>query len=144
MSAIFLSPFGSRDTAKLAVLLSADNGVSFTVAELLRKAKAIQDPQIGAVRLTEDAGIYRDGIKKSIPSYYIWGSRSRPMRLLSISPTRQPRSPGKHDLGAGRHTSWFASRTLMMCIRFERSAQTHVALLSLACCVICVRALSAF
>jgi IS5 family transposase len=29
-------------------------------------------------------------------------------------------------------------------IRFERQAQTHVALLSLACCVICLRTLVRF
>lgn len=77
VGAIFLSPFGPRDTSKPAVLLHADNGQSFTALELLRKAKHIQDPHIGTVRLTEGVGIYREGIKKRIPSYYIWGARSR-------------------------------------------------------------------
>src|SRR5262249_44873928 len=53
VGAIFLSPFGPRDTSKPAVLLHADNGESFTAMELLCKAKHIQDPHIGTVRLTE-------------------------------------------------------------------------------------------
>jgi hypothetical protein len=77
VGAIFLSPFGPRDTGKPAVLLHADNGDFFTALELLRKAKVVQDPHIGNVRLNEGVGIYREGIKKRIPSYYIWGARSR-------------------------------------------------------------------
>lgn len=77
VGAIFLSPFGPRDTSRPALQLLADNGKFFTASELLRKAKLIQDPHIGNVRLTEGVGIYREGIKKRIPSYYVWGARSR-------------------------------------------------------------------
>ena len=74
---IYLAPFGPRDSAKTAVLLTAENGEWFTEAELLTKAKVLQEPFVGDVRLTEGVGIYRAGIKKRIPSYYIWGARSR-------------------------------------------------------------------
>lgn len=75
--AIYLEPFGPRDSAKPAVLVTADNGRFFAEAELLRKSKAIQDPFIGDVPLTAGVGIYRSGIRKRLPSYYIWGEKSR-------------------------------------------------------------------
>lgn len=77
VSTIYLAPFGPRDSAKPAVLLTADNGEGFTESELLTKAKMLQDPFVGNVRLTEGVGIYRAGIKKRVPSYYLWGARSR-------------------------------------------------------------------
>ena len=41
------------------------------------KASELQFPHAGDVLLTEGVGIYRAGIKKRTPSYYIWGGRSR-------------------------------------------------------------------
>ena len=76
-SSIYLSPFGPRDSAKQASLLAADDGNAFTEAELLTKARILQAPFVGDIRLTEGVGIYRAGIKKRLPSYYIWGARSR-------------------------------------------------------------------
>jgi hypothetical protein len=76
-AAIFLSPFGPRDSPKPAVLVHAENGRSFGEAELLGLAKAAQDPLIGDMRLTSGVGIYRSGIKNRIPSYYLWGALSR-------------------------------------------------------------------
>lgn len=77
VNAIYLSPFGPRDSAKPRALIKADDGESFTELELLTKAKELQHPFIGDVRLTDGVGIYRAGINKRIPSYYIWGARSR-------------------------------------------------------------------
>jgi hypothetical protein len=77
VSVIYLSPFGPRDTDKPAVMLQADNGEFFTEVELLLKAKSLQAPHIGTVLLTNGVGIYREGIKKQTPSYYIWGAQSR-------------------------------------------------------------------
>lgn len=77
VSSIYLSPFGPRDSAKPPALLTADNGKAFTGRELLTKAKALQEQLLGDVRLTNGVGIYRAGIKKRIPSYYIWGAQSR-------------------------------------------------------------------
>jgi hypothetical protein len=76
-SNIYLAPFGPRDSAKQASLLAADDREAFTEAELLTKARILQAPFVGDVRLTEGVGIYRAGIKKRLPSYYIWGARSR-------------------------------------------------------------------
>jgi len=92
VSAIYLAPFGPRDSAKPAVLFTADNGEGFTEAELLSKAKILQAPFVGDVRLTEGVGIYRAGIKKHVPSYYLWGARSRadaPSTALSHAAKRQ-------------------------------------------------------
>jgi hypothetical protein len=75
--AIYLAPFGPRDSSKPAVLIQAANGQSFSEAELLLAAKSIQEPHIGEARLTEGVGIYRPGIQKHLPSYYVWGSKSR-------------------------------------------------------------------
>lgn len=77
VNAIYLSPFGPRDSAKPPVFIEADNGDWFTELELLTKARELQFPLVGDVRLTEGVGIYRAGIKKRTPSYYIWGARSR-------------------------------------------------------------------
>lgn len=70
-SSIYLAPFGPRDSAKSASFLAADDGEAFTEAELLTKARILQAPFVGDVRLTEGVGIYRAGIKKRLPSYYI-------------------------------------------------------------------------
>jgi hypothetical protein len=45
--------------------------------------------------------------------------------------------------GANRHDS-VVFEELKLRVRFERSIQTHLALLSLACSVICVRSLPQF
>jgi hypothetical protein len=76
-SNIYLAPFGPHDGTKQASLLAADDGIAFTEAELLTKARILQAPFVGDLRLTEGVGIYRAGIKKRLPSYYIWGARSR-------------------------------------------------------------------
>jgi hypothetical protein len=65
--------FGAGEASPLA----ADDGSAFTEAELLTKARILQAPFVGDIRLTEGVGIYRAGIKKRLPSYYIWGARSR-------------------------------------------------------------------
>ncbi len=76
-AAVLLEPFGPRDSAKPAVLVHAQNGESFTEDEILSYARALQTPHLGPERLTSGVGVYRSGIKKRLPSYYIWGSKSR-------------------------------------------------------------------
>ena len=76
-NAIYLCPFGPRNSAKPPVLIEAYNRRWFSELELLTKARELQFPLMGDVRLTEGVGLYRCGIKKRIPSYYIWGARSR-------------------------------------------------------------------
>jgi hypothetical protein len=75
--AIYLAPFGPRDSAKPSVLVHAANGHSFAEAELLVVSKSIQDPHIRELPLTEGVGIYRLGIQRRLPVYYLWGARSR-------------------------------------------------------------------
>ena len=50
---------------------------------------------------------------------------------------------GRHRWVVERTHAWLAAFGKLR-IRFERQAQTHVALLSLACCVICLRTLVRF
>ena len=76
-SSIFLEPFGRRAGVKPMVQIHAENGRFFTAIELLRAAHAVQAPYRGDVRQTEGVGVYRLGIKKRIPSYYLWGAKSR-------------------------------------------------------------------
>lgn len=75
--AIYLEPFNPRNSMKPGVLVHADNGLFFTEPELLKKAWAIQCEFVGDVRLTTGVGVYRSGIQKRLPSYYLWGDRSR-------------------------------------------------------------------
>jgi len=75
--AIYLAAFGPRDSSKPAVLVHAENGLSFTDTELLLAAKSIQDPHVRESPLTRGVGIYRSGIQKRLPSYYLWGAKSR-------------------------------------------------------------------
>lgn len=74
---IYLMPFGPRDSAKLSVQVVASNGHFFTEHELLRAARAIQQPHLRDARLTDGVGLHRSGFQKRIPSYYIWGAKSR-------------------------------------------------------------------
>lgn len=76
-SRIHLAPFGPRDSSKPSSLLVADDGTAFTEAELLAKARILQSPFIGDVCLTDGGGIYRAGVRKRLPSYYLWGAKSR-------------------------------------------------------------------
>ena len=75
--AIYLSPFGPKDSSKPAVLIHAKDGESFTEAEVLWHAWQLQAPHLGERHLTNGVGVYRSGIQKRIPSYYIWGFKSR-------------------------------------------------------------------
>lgn len=75
--AIYLSPFGPKGSSKSEVLVHAKNGESFTEAEILWHAWQLQIPHLRAHQLTSGVGVYRSGIKKRIPTYYIWGCKSR-------------------------------------------------------------------
>ena len=75
--AIYLIPFGPRDSSKPAVLVHAANGVFFSEKEVLLAAKSIQAPHTRELPLTGGVGIYRSGVQKRFPSYYLWGAKSR-------------------------------------------------------------------
>lgn len=74
---LYLEPFGPRDSSKPAVLVEAKNGRFFTEKEVLLLAKTVQSQYLGHTRLTDGVGIYRSGIRKRLPSYYLWGAKSR-------------------------------------------------------------------
>lgn len=74
---IFLVPFGPRDSSKPPVLVRANDQRSFSVSELLRAAHTVQAPFLGDARITVGVGIYRSGIKKRVPSFYLWGADAK-------------------------------------------------------------------
>ena len=75
--ALYLSPFGPKGSVKPGVLVKSLNGVNFTAAELLWHASILQAENMRDIRLVTGVGIYRGGIQRKLPSYYIWGARSR-------------------------------------------------------------------
>jgi hypothetical protein len=76
-AAIFLQPFGPRNSPKPPSLLHAKNGLFFTAAEPLHAAHALQAPFVGDEPLTVGVGVYRLGIRRRVPSFYLWGVRSK-------------------------------------------------------------------
>jgi hypothetical protein len=74
---IVLCPFGPNGGTKTGVRVKADDGIAFTLDELVWKAQAVQAPFIGTTMPTRGVGIYRSGLQRGIPSYYLWGSESR-------------------------------------------------------------------
>jgi len=74
--AVYLAPFGPQKGQKRAVLVKAVDGQSFTEAELIWNAWRIQAPFVGAQPLTQGMGLYRSGLNRKVPSYYLWGDKS--------------------------------------------------------------------
>lgn len=73
----YLFPFGPDGGRKRGVRVRVDNGTTFTVGELLWKATVIQAPFVRGELPAQGVGIYRDGLERGIPSYYLWGDESR-------------------------------------------------------------------
>jgi hypothetical protein len=76
-SSVYLLPFGTGGGIKAAVRVAADNDNSFTVGELFRKAQAVQVRHLGDVLPGAGVGIYRSGLQRGLPAYYLWGAVSR-------------------------------------------------------------------
>lgn len=82
---IVLHPYGPRGGQKAGVRVKADDGIAFTAGELRRKAVAVQAASIGAtsrsgvdeVAAIQRIGIYRSGLQRGVPSYYLWSGESR-------------------------------------------------------------------
>jgi hypothetical protein len=74
---IFLDPFGPKGGPKPSVLITAENETSFTVEEVLWHAARLQFQHLRDVRVVDGVGIYRSGIQRGLPSYYIWGAKNR-------------------------------------------------------------------
>jgi hypothetical protein len=74
---IYLAPFGPKGSSKPGVLVEAENGTCFTVEEILWRAAQLQSQYLREIKVTAGVGIYRLGIQRKLPSYYIWGAKSR-------------------------------------------------------------------
>lgn len=66
---IVLIPLGNKGGLKKSVIVTAKNQTFFEVTELLWKAKELQETVNSTI--SNGIGIYRMGIEKSLPSYYI-------------------------------------------------------------------------
>ena len=66
---IWLYPFGPKGGLKKGELITAKNNKEFTIYELLESAKRIQ--QSVYLNESDGIGVYRLGIQKQLPSYYI-------------------------------------------------------------------------
>lgn len=74
---IYLEPFGPKGGPKPSALITAENGIRFTVEEMLWHAARLQFQHLRDEKITEGVGIYRSGIQRGLPSYYVWGAKSR-------------------------------------------------------------------
>jgi hypothetical protein len=74
---LVLLPFGPEGRSRAAVRVTAGDGIAFSAVELLWKAAAIQAPCLGSVMPTRGLGIYRSGLQRGVPSYYLWGGENR-------------------------------------------------------------------
>lgn len=73
---VYLCPFGPKGGSKPGTLIHAKDGEAFTAAELLWHAWDLQAPHLREPLLTQGVGLYRSGVQRQKPSYYIWGARS--------------------------------------------------------------------
>lgn len=76
---VYLYPLGpdGGTWAVAGARVQAANGTAFTTEELLFKAAAIQAPFTSDTAPVRGIGIYRDGVYRGIPSYYLGGFESR-------------------------------------------------------------------
>ena len=75
--AIFIEPFGPKGGVVGSSLVEAANGQAFTALELLTAAWLLQEPHLRQKQLTTGIGLHRAGLKRQLPSYYVWGAKSR-------------------------------------------------------------------
>jgi hypothetical protein len=76
---VYLYPFGPDGGVwnVAGARVRAADGAAFTAEELLFEAATMQAPFIDDAAPIQGIGIYRDGLFRGIPSYYIGGSESR-------------------------------------------------------------------
>lgn len=74
---IALAPFGPGGGTKPGRRVDADNGSAFSADELFRKAQAVQAPHLSDDSPVVGVGIYRSGLLRGLPEFYLWGSVSR-------------------------------------------------------------------
>ncbi|WP_175759950.1 hypothetical protein [Burkholderia ambifaria] len=76
-SAIYLAPFGPKGSQKPPTVCYAQDGYAFNESEVLWNAWQLQAPHLGDRHLTTGIGIYRLGVRRRTPTFYIWGSLSQ-------------------------------------------------------------------
>lgn len=76
-SDLYLYPFGPKGGQKKPARVKSDDGVAFTIEELIWKAARAQAEVIDGALPTEGVGIYRAGLQRGVPSYYLWGAESK-------------------------------------------------------------------
>ena len=74
---MYLIPFSATGREKPAIFLRALDGQAFTEEELIYRAWQIQAPYLPEKPITKGIGLHRAGLKKRVPSFYIWGARSK-------------------------------------------------------------------
>lgn len=74
---VYLFPFGPDGGTKAGVKVSADDGQAFAVDELFRKARDVQARHLRDPLPTTGIGIYRTGLQRNLPAYYLWGAVSK-------------------------------------------------------------------
>lgn len=74
---IYLYPFGPHGGRKAGVRVRAENGTAFPLEELIWRAATIQAKLLTGATPTEGIGIYREGLQRGIPAYYLWGNQSK-------------------------------------------------------------------
>ena len=77
VSSIYLLPFGPSGGIKTGIRVEAENRISFSPHELFAKAQAIQAAQHGKVAPVAGVGIYRSGLQRGLPAFYLWGAVDR-------------------------------------------------------------------
>ncbi len=85
VASVYLQPFGPKGGVVSAIQVSSSTHTGFTEAELLSEAWKIQSQHCGAEILTRGVGLHRSGLRKGVPSYYVWGANSK---LDDKSPNR--------------------------------------------------------
>jgi hypothetical protein len=71
---LHLVPFGPDGNTRPGVTVAADNGDSFTPAGILAKAVVLQRSVTGGGRAVDGIGVYRLGLHRGRPAYYLSGS----------------------------------------------------------------------
>lgn len=70
---LFLRPFTATGASGRMTRLQAENGISFTPAELVRRGQELlADIPVDKLKV-DGVGIHRLGIRQGIPAYYLWG-----------------------------------------------------------------------
>jgi len=74
---LYLRAFGPSGGSKGAVRVCADDNGRLTAEELMREAAEVQMPHLGNRNIVEGVGVYREGLHRGRPSFYLWGAASK-------------------------------------------------------------------